>query len=179
MNDIEHVRVKIFAEAADFDPGEAIPIFHRWIQEGFGGHLLIDVADYRHVPAGPGVMLVAHEAHYALDNGKNRLGLLYDRRAPLDGDASAKFRQAWDAAWEACAQLEREPALSGKLKFAAGECEISINDRLLAPNTAGTFTTLRPALESLFDGVWGVGTYTLTREGEPRELFRVHARKNV
>ena len=48
---------------------EFIPVFHDWIQTQQLAELLIDVADYRHVPHGPGVVLVAHDAHYAMDLG--------------------------------------------------------------------------------------------------------------
>jgi len=50
--------VKIFVhEPTSIDLADAIPVFHRWIQEAVLNELVIDVADYRHVPAGPGVML--------------------------------------------------------------------------------------------------------------------------
>ena len=40
-------------------------------------HMLIDVADYGHVPQGPGVVLVAHEANIYLDRLDGRTGLTY------------------------------------------------------------------------------------------------------
>ena len=49
-------------------------VFHQWIRDSVCPEMLIDVADYRHVPAGPGVMLIGHEANYSLDNRENRLG---------------------------------------------------------------------------------------------------------
>ena len=51
---VQHVNVKIFAQAPVMvDLGDAIPVFHRWIQDKVGSELWIDVADYRHVPNGP------------------------------------------------------------------------------------------------------------------------------
>lgn len=44
----------------------AIPAFHRFIQRGLVEGALLDVADYRHVPRGPGVMLIAHDVDYGL-----------------------------------------------------------------------------------------------------------------
>src|SRR5262245_46358047 len=130
MNPIQHVRVKIFArEPASIELGDAIGVFHRWIQERVCPELLIDVADYRHVPNGPGVMLIGHEANYSLDNTKGRLGLLYSRKQP-GGGAQDNLRQAFDAALAACRLLEQEPAFAAKLLFDAGNCEFSVNDRL-------------------------------------------------
>src|SRR5215469_16766980 len=146
MNPIQHVRVKVFArEPAPIDLGAAIPIFHRWIQDRVCPEMLIDVADYRHVPNGPGVMLIGHEANYSLDTTKGRLGLLYSRKQ-AGGDAQANLRQAYDAARAACGRLEQEPSFAGKLKFGDGY-EFSINDRLLAPNQENTYLALKPEFD--------------------------------
>src|SRR5947207_13377236 len=117
MNPIQHVRVKIFArEPVSADLGAAIPVFHRWIQDRVCPEMLIDVADYRHVPNGPGVMLIGHEANYSLDTAKGRLGLLYSRKQP-GGAAQEDLRQAFDAAVAARRPLQAEPEFAGKLKF--------------------------------------------------------------
>src|SRR5712672_3004964 len=117
MNPIQHVTVKVFArEPARIDLGDAIPIFHGWIQNHVFPEMLIDVADYRHVPNGPGVMLIAHEANYSLDNTKGRLGLLYSHKL-AGGGAQENLRQAFDAALAACGRLQDEPEFEGKLKF--------------------------------------------------------------
>ncbi len=44
----------------------ALPAFHRFIQRGLVEGALLDVADYRHVPRGPGVMLIAHDVDYGI-----------------------------------------------------------------------------------------------------------------
>ena len=67
-------------DASGVELEEFIPVFHDWIQTQQLEELLIDVADYRHVPQGPGVVLIAHDAHYAMDLTDARLGLLYSRR---------------------------------------------------------------------------------------------------
>ena len=171
---VQHVQVKIFArEPAAIDLADAIPVFHRWIQEQVSEELLVDVADYRHVPDGPGVMLIAHEANYSLDSARGRLGLLYGRKMPVGGGARENLRQAFEAAAAACRRLEREAEFVGKLRFDSGECEVTLNDRLLAPNRDETWAAVKPELEWLFDSVYGSGGYSLERRGEPRERFRV------
>jgi hypothetical protein len=175
VNPIQHVRVKIFAsESGRADLGDAIPVFHRWIQDRVCPEMLIDVADYRHVPNGPGVMLIGHEASYSLDNTKGRLGLLYSRKQ-AGGEAQENLRQAFDAAVAACGRLEQ--AFAGKLKFDAGDCEFSINDRLLAPNREDTYLALKPEFERFLAKVWGVDSYAVERKGEDRELFQISVRK--
>jgi hypothetical protein len=178
MNPIQHVRVKIFAsDAAPVELGDAIPVFHRWIQDRVCQELLIDVADYRHVPNGPGVMLIGHEANYSLDNTKGRLGLLYSRKQ-AGGEAQENLREAYGAAVTACRRLEEEPAFAGKLKFDERECEFSINDRLLAPNQEATYLALKPEFERFLAEVWGPDSHIIERRGEARELFQVRARKS-
>lgn len=174
---MQHINVKIFAETPrPVDLAAAIPVFHRWIQENACEELLIDVADYRHVPAGPGVVLVGHEANYSLDQSFSRLGLLYNRKVPRNGSPQDNLLQAFYAALAACRRLEQEPEFQNRLKFDAGQCEVILNDRLLAPNTDAAWQALRPALAQFFDGFYGSAGYTLERLGEPRERFRAGVR---
>jgi hypothetical protein len=156
----------------------AIPVFHRWIQDRACPEMLIDVADYRHVPNGPGVMLIGHEASYSLDNVKGRLGLLYSRKQ-AGGEAQENLKQAFDAAVAACRRLEAEPEFSGKLEFDLGALEISINDRLLAPNLDATYLALKPEFDRFLEGIWGQGSYSIEHRGEPRELFSVTIKRNA
>ena len=173
MNPVQHVRVKIFArDPAPAGLDAAIAVFHRWIQDRACPEMLIDVADYRHVPNGPGVVLMGHEASYNLDQTKGRLGLLYNRRQ-AGGAAQENLRQAYDAALAACRRLEDEPEFRSMLKFNPGDFEISINDRLAAPNTESTYLALKPELDRFLTAVCGAGAYSIERRGEPRELFCV------
>jgi hypothetical protein len=170
---MQHINVKIFAQEADIDLADAIPVFHRWIQDGVSEELLVDVADYQHVPEGPGIMLIAHEANYSLDQAEGRLGLLYNRKSVLDGDTQSNLRQAFRAAMAACRRLEEAAPFQGKLRFDPGDCEVFINDRLVAPNTEETWQAFRPELERFCEAVFGAGAFQLERRGEPRERFRV------
>src|SRR5208282_5773091 len=82
---MQHLSVKIFEQSgAELDGAKAIAVFHRWIQRGGLPEMPIDVADYVHLPAGPGVILVCQEAAYSLDNNDGRLGLLYQRKTRND-----------------------------------------------------------------------------------------------
>ena len=62
---VQHVNVKFFVDGElNVDWERFIEVFHVWIAEQSTDELLIDVADYRHVPMGPGVILVGHEEDY-------------------------------------------------------------------------------------------------------------------
>lgn len=177
ISSLQHVNVKVAAVDGDgFDLTRVIPVFHRWIQDAvLTDELAIDVADYRHVPEGPGVILVAHESIYGLDQGDGSLGLLYDRRAVVDGTPQDRLAQAARAALTACRLLEEEPSLAGDLRFDAGRIQVSVNDRALAPNTNATDQALRPEVERLIESLWGAGDHAIERLGEPRERYRLGA----
>lgn len=165
---IQHINIKIFArDSSAVHLEDAIGIFHQWIRDRVCPEMLIDVADYMHVHEGPGILLIAHEANYSLDQRGGRLGLLYNRKAELDGTFGDRLAQAHKAALAACDRLEQEAPFKGKLEFDRRSIEFFVNDRLLAPNTDETWQAVRPELESYFAGS------TLTRTGEPRDLFRV------
>ncbi len=100
---LQHVNVKIYVDGdLNVDPARFIEVFHRWIREQATNELLIDVADYRHVPSGPGVLLVGFEADYGMDNTGGRYGLRYNRKAPLEGSNADRVRQALRSAAYAC-----------------------------------------------------------------------------
>lgn len=175
---MQHFRVKIFAVSADgVDIAQAIPVFHRWIQQRALPEMLIDVADYGHVPAGPGVLLVGHDSHYSLDLCQHRLGLLYSRRTAADGSVADRIADAIDRASAAAAKIAAEPEFAGRLRFDANELEIGVNDRLLAPNTPASVAGIEPHLRAVLDLRWGAGAYSLDSTGEPRELLTLRARR--
>src|SRR5688572_23787441 len=100
MSNAEHVNVKVFArEPLDINWSDLIPVYHRWIQQhAFPEALPIDVADYSHVPVGPGVMLIGHHADISLDNRQNRVGMLYNRRTILNGSFADKLKHSYEGA---------------------------------------------------------------------------------
>src|SRR5258707_15784535 len=135
-------------EEVDLEP--LIPVFHGWIQDQVGEGLLLDIADYRHVDAGPGVVLIGHEGNYSVDNTDNRLGVRYNRKAALDGSNQDRLKQAARAALIACQRLEADSRLGGRLRFNGQEIEIFVNDRLLAPNCEATREAAGPDFQTFF-----------------------------
>jgi hypothetical protein len=171
---LQHVNVKLLVQnPKDVELEPLIPVFQSWIQDQAGGELLLDVADYRHVEAGPGVVLIGHEGNYSVDNTDNRLGVRYNRKAALDGSNQDRLKQAARAALTVCQRLEAESRLDGKLRFNGQEIEIFINDRLLAPNTGATREAVRPDLELFAQKLFGAGEYSMSYDHEPRQLFAV------
>jgi hypothetical protein len=173
MADFQHINVKIFATPdSQIDWHVLLPVFHRWIREQSVSGLLLDVADYAHVPAGPGMMIIAHDAHYALDNRQNRLGMLYNRRTALEGSTRDRIAQAYDAALTAARKLEQEPEVANRLRFDERQVEIWVNDRMLASNNSETFAALESEVASFLKDRFGEPA-SLERSSDPRDLVRV------
>ena len=167
--DLQRFAVKIYAERP-VEIGSFIPVFHRWIRDHAVEGTLIDVADYGHLPEGPGVVLVGHEADYYMDSMEGPLGLLYSRKQPTPGALPARVEAALRAALAACSRLEEE--FEGRLAFRKGEALFLSNDRLLAPNDEAAFAALRPALESAASAVFGRASL-LREPGDPRRRLAV------
>ena len=172
---LQHINIKfLLKDVSDLDP--VIPVFHSWIQEQVFDELLLDVADYRHVKDGPGIILIGHEADYSLDNTDGRLGVRYNRKAPLSGSNQDRFTQATRAALSAIQLLEADRRLDRKLLFNGRDLELFVNDRLLAPSTDEIRGAAAPVIQVFADRVFGPGEYSFEYQNDPRRLFGVHFR---
>jgi len=170
--ELQHINIKFFAENPQAVEQELFtPVFHSWIQEQSGEELLIDVADYLHVPQGPGIVLIGNEADYSSDNSDGRLGLRYNRKMALKGSNSDRFAHALKAAIRACLKLEADPRLSGHLKFKRNELELSVNDRALAPNNSDTLAACSGEIQAYFGKIFGAEGLDLRYPQDPRERF--------
>ncbi|MFQ5542568.1 MAG: hypothetical protein ACE5E2_07025, partial [Candidatus Binatia bacterium] len=122
---LDKIIVKFFVGDSNGVPLTAfINIFHSWIQASDGDYY--DLAEYSHMHSGPGVLLIAHEANISMDNTGNRLGLLFNRKQPLQGSNKEKLYSIFKSALENCRRIEEEPTLHGKLKFRGEEALLII-----------------------------------------------------
>jgi hypothetical protein len=178
--DSHKLSLKLFADNAERITHDAIvPILHHWIQQqGIPDHLLIDVADYAHVPNGPGTLIVAHEANIHFDREEGRPGLFYFRKQPVAGAESFRERVAavFRAAVFAANMLQSDPGVAG-IKFRTDEIVFRIHDRLLAPNTAETFNAVRGDLQSFLAELFK-GDVALEHKQGAERLFEVRIRSN-
>lgn len=175
--ELQHINVKIYSSTPEMiDLDEGIPIFHGWISRKACPELLIDVADYAHVPAGPGVMLIGHEAQYSIEAGaENRLGLLYATKLKQAGNNVSRIVQALGRAINACQMLQQEKLWENKVKFQSTDLYISVNDRYIAPNTQDTFEAVKTDIEEGLITIFGNDGFSIAFEvGDPRSLFQVN-----
>jgi hypothetical protein len=130
-----------------------IGVFHRFIQEAALPGLLIDVADYAHVPDGPGVILIGHDVDYGIDLAGGRTGLLTTRKRTGEADLVALFRDALAKTLVAARAIESDGTVP--VRFATDEIEVSFPDRRAAPNTASAFDWVSKELQPIARAVFG------------------------
>jgi hypothetical protein len=180
--DLHKFGIKLFAaQSEQIDILKLIPMYHRWIQQGGLEDLLIDVADYSHVPAGPGVMLIAHEGNYALDETAHERGVMYYSKRPIEGDLPERFARVAGRVLKAAQLMSEDSELDGALKLPGNRLQFFANDRLVAPNTDAAYAELEPALRTFLNRLFDGEPYTLTREADPKERLsvRVEADREV
>ena len=134
-------------------PEDILPIFQRWIQEHRLEGMLIDVIDYKHVPEGPGILLIADEADIAYDLADGEIGLHYIRKRDLPGDLSQALQLTFRSALAAARALEEEAP--GDIVFDFGSAKISFFDRMNYRNTADVFAKARPIMTKLLGEIYG------------------------
>lgn len=170
--DLQKLNIKIFCEPPDSVPlTDFIDIFHGWIQASDGDYH--DVADYSHMQAGPGIVLVANEANVSIDETENRRGLLFSQKKRLDGSNQEKLRSVLRAALANCRKLEQEPALRGKLRFVAGEILISVNDRGVTANSMDAWEELKGNVASIAREFFGDGEIRFGHNNDPRQRLNL------
>lgn len=169
------VSVKLFVDDHSVvRPLELIPVFHRWIKEGaLEDELMIDVANYEHVPKGPGVVLICDQAHYYFDVRDNRWGVRYRGRRDSRATGQAAISRAFASALKAASLLENDPELEGRYHFRTDHVEFGIYDRLRAPSDESTFGGVKPALEAALEALYGAPPKSLELVSRPREPFMV------
>ncbi len=166
------IGAKLYARNPEVVVADAyVPLFHGWIQRRGLDGVPIDVADYTHVPDGPGVMLIGHEADRSIDFGEGRPGVVYQRKRDLDGTLEERLALTLEAVDRTAAEIEAE-ASAGGVVFDRDEILVRINDRLAAPNDDATLETVRPALEAALATVRPGRTAQITRvPDDPRGPF--------
>ncbi|HBL11253.1 MAG TPA: hypothetical protein DD379_07570 [Cyanobacteria bacterium UBA11162] len=147
--DIERFCIKFLARPeTNIDEVTFIEVFHEWIRLQKLKGTLIDVADYRHVPNGPGVMLITHEVNYAMEHSNGEFGLYAQRKLGQGETNKERILELAKATATFAALLESDSRVAGKLSLEGGKFYYMANDRLRAPNTEEAFAAIKPDLEA-------------------------------
>ena len=172
--DLQRINVKFYLEDQEaISSEEAFRVFNNWIPNT-PDEMLVDVADYSHLPNSQQTLLVGHEASYSIDTTDGRKGLLYSRSRPANGSHADRLRDAFRKAASACARLEQDA--EGEVVFDGSEALLIVNDRLNAPNTDETMAAIRDDLESVLKDLYGDAHTDIERDTDPKSRFAVRIR---
>ena len=152
MTSPQRLQIKLYTKNnSTLSKDVLIDRFHAWIQNDLLEEIPIDVADYSHVSDGPGILLITHEADYAFDT-VGGAGLRYVRKKEMPGSLEHVIAQGFEQVLKAARQLEQDA--DGAVSFDPTRVEITILDRRLYPNSAGTIDAVQPVLNRLFSSIF-------------------------
>jgi len=165
----KRIAVKFFTSPdperpVDLEP--FIPLFHRFIQKSSVEGLLLDVADYAHVPDGPGVVLIGHDVDYGIDSTQGRAGLLTLRKRADGASLDDLLRDTLRKALIAVKAIEEDG--SAKIAFARDYFEVRVVDRLVAPSDDAAYEKARSEIARVAEAVYSEADVVLTRAGDDR-----------
>jgi hypothetical protein len=173
------VSVKLYLDKGqDVAPETWFRIFNAWISNHQGTDVLIDVADYSHVPAGPVALLVGHEYDICIDDSDQKRGLLYRRKQPVDGGFGSQLEAAIRSTCEICRRLETDTELGNQVVFCANDMRIVLNDRLNAPNSEETLNAIRADVNALLNRLYAGAAVVAHRRENARERFTLDVSAN-
>ena len=162
--DLQRIDVKLLLNAPsepDLDP--FLVIFDRWRKVADHPSDWVDLADYAHMPAGPGILIAGKRDTYSVNLNPPGPGLLTSVRHGLSGALAERFREAFRRASELNSAVLAEPEFPREMAPIDGAWEIFANDRLLCPNTNEMDSAVRPELAAALE----VDPATLRRHSDP------------
>lgn len=175
MDDLKQFDIRISSKTSQgVDTDAFMGVLQRWIQQHALPGVLIDVADYGHVHHGHGTILIAHEYNLSVDYAGGVLALQVRAKRLAETTLAARIEAALRLGLKACDLLEKDPEFAGKLSFDRSTFVFVANDRLIAPNTDGTYTALKPAIEAAAKSVLGAGSVERLKN-DPRERMTARA----
>ena len=167
LNSLERYKLTINAEPVAAVSAKAIvPVFHKWIREQSIDDLLIDVADYTHLPSGPNALLVGHEANLAIEASADCVGLCYIRKRNTTGELTKSLASGAKTLLQAARLLESDSDAmrDGKFTFQTDKLIFSPNDRLVAPNTPEIAKALEKILQTFGEQLHGTKAVSITAQ---------------
>ncbi len=173
QSNLQRIDVKLLLDCPpDPDLDQFLVIFDRWRKADDHPADWVDLADYAHMPGGPGILIAGKRDTFSVNLNPPGPGLLTSVRRGLEGSLEDRFREALRRAREFNAAVMAEPEFPDDFSVRKGAWEIYVNDRLGFPNTDPTDRLVRPAVAAAL----GVAPGLLTRDPDSRNRLGYSAR---
>ncbi len=148
-HDLQRIDVKLLLDTPpEPDIDVFLVIFDRWRQRKDHPCDWVDLADYAHMPSGPGILIAGKQDRFSIDLNPPGPGLLTSTRAGLGGTLEDRIREAFRRARELNRSVLSEPEFPETFSVSAEGWVIHINDRLAFPDSDASDALIRPALAS-------------------------------
>ncbi len=171
--DLQRIDVKLLLDCPpDPDLDQFLVIFDRWRKADDHPADWVDLADYAHMPGGPGILIAGKRDTFSVNLNPPGPGLLTSVRRGLEGSLEDRFREALRRAREFNSAVMAEPEFPAEFSVREGAWEIYVNDRLGFPNTDPTDRLVRPALAAAL----GIAPELLTRDLNSRSRLGYSAK---
>ena len=177
--DLQRIHIKLLSDApATLSLAPFIAIFGRWRGEKDHPSGWVDLADYAHVPRGPGIVLVGFRANFAFDMADPAPGTLYAAKKGLSGAHAERITAALKSCLELSQRLVAEKEFPPGVHLNTAAWEIHFTDRLETPHAPAAVGELRPAVEQALNRLLGPGGYELLPQSDPSQApgFAVRAK---
>ncbi|MBW2387054.1 MAG: hypothetical protein JRG89_01340 [Deltaproteobacteria bacterium] len=148
-------KILVADPAAEIDLHAFIPVFHEFIREKKVEGLLIDVADYSHVPEGPGIVLIGHDVDYSIDQTGGRSGILTLRKR-IEGGSLADLLDDTVRKCLLAVKAVQENGSTGMI-FSTAALQVQLVDRLAAANSDEGYASFQAEFEGLAARLFGTG----------------------
>ena len=160
---------------AEVDLHAFIRVFHQFIREKTVEGLLIDVADYSHVPEGPGIVLIGHDVDYSIDQNAGRTGILTLRKRIVEGNLADLLDDTVRKCLLAVKAVQEDGSTG--TSFSTSEIQVQLVDRLASPNTDAGYASFQTEFEGLAARLFGADASTERADAsEPRRPLAVDLR---
>ncbi|GIX05771.1 MAG: hypothetical protein KatS3mg115_0174 [Candidatus Poribacteria bacterium] len=164
MPELKRIDLKFYAQNPEaIDYPALTEVFIRWSKED--PNRWLDIADYLHVPSGPGLLLIGNDYHIGVDNHKDRPGFLFSLREPLEGPTEERIAGALRLAIQIGADLEAEETI--RVRFGVDPIEFIVNDRMYFPNEPEVYAALEGAIREGFRQVFS--EVSVERHDDPKK----------
>jgi len=102
--------------------------FHKWVKEQQPSQLHLDVADYSHVPDGPGILLVGFHEIIAFRLNAVEPELVITQKSPLEGEDACNLVHCLENACRYAKQFVQ--AFASDISIDTQNFYVGLNDRL-------------------------------------------------
>lgn len=180
--DLQRINVKMLAQAPpDFELNPFLAIFGRWRNDKEHPEVWVDLADYAHMPKGPGVVLIGKRGNFSIDLADPAPGLLYCGKRDYEGSNEQRILETFRRGIGLVKPLLAEADYPPQLQLQPEAWELTFNDRLDTPNTDATDAELRPGIDAALKTLFGDGGYEAQRETDPerRYAFSIRAKHSI